>query len=156
MSIHRSIRTICLLILMSMLLGTTGCITASVVAAGTAIGAASSAVVTGADVYRLGKLDTALMASEDDCINAVREAAANLRLEIHNEKTNKNEHTWKLELTDEQKETTEITVERRTGVLCRVRVDVGWFGNEPTAQLVMAKIREHLPATAAPTGKGGK
>src|SRR5580692_3290043 len=98
MSIHRSIRTICLLILMSMLLGTTGCITASVVAAGTAIGAASSAVVTGADVYRLGKLDTALMTSEDDCINAVREAAANLRLQIHDEKTNKNEHTWKLEL----------------------------------------------------------
>jgi hypothetical protein len=156
MPTRRTIRPLYLLILTSLLLGTSGCITASVIAAGTAIGAAASAVATSADVYRLGKLDTALMASEDECVHAVHEAATNMRLTIKQEKTNKNQRLWKFELTDEQKDTTEITIDRRTAELCRMRVDVGWFGNEPTARLIMAKIREHLPATASPTGKGGK
>jgi Protein of unknown function (DUF3568) len=139
-----------------LLISLSGCAVAGLAAAGTAIGAASAAVATSADVYRLGKLDTALMADEDQCKTAVREAAANLRLEISQERTNKNEHTWKLELADERKDTTEITIQRRTATLSLLRIDVGWFGSEPTAQLIMAKIREHLPATASPTGNSGK
>src|SRR5262245_11550122 len=54
--------------------GMCGCTTAAVATAGTMVGLAASAVSTGADVYRMGKLDSADQARYDDWLDAVRAA----------------------------------------------------------------------------------
>jgi hypothetical protein len=41
-----------------------------------------------------------------------------------------------------------VKIEQRTQRLCRIRVDVGWFGSDPTAKLFMDRIRTHLPPGA--------
>ena len=149
-----SFRSACLLMLVSLLLlAEAGCVAAPVVAAGAALEAASSAVSTGTDVYRLGKLDTAVLASYDDSRAAVRQAAANFRLKIvRDEQEGKHTNIWNFRLADDYKETVDVRIEQRSGMLCLLRVDVGWFGSQPTAQLIIDKIRSHLPSTALPIG----
>jgi hypothetical protein len=96
------------------------------------------------------------MANYDDCREAVREAAANFRLKIvRDEQEGKYSNIWNFRLADDQKETVDVRIERRSGMLCQIRVDVGWFGSQPTAQLIVDKIRSHLPATAPPTASSG-
>jgi hypothetical protein len=144
-----AVRCYCLLMLMLLPLVAGGCVAAPVVAAGAALEAASSAVSTGTDVYRLGKLDTAVMASYDDSREAVRQAAANFRLKIvRDEQEGKHSNIWNFRLADDLKETVDVRIEQRSGMLCLIRVDVGWFGSQPTAQLILDKIRGHLPSTA--------
>jgi hypothetical protein len=146
-----SFRCFSLLLLTLLPLTGAGCVTASLVTAGTVVGAATAAVSTGADVYRLGKLDTAVMANYDDTREAVREAAANFRLKIvRDQQERKHYHIWNFELADDLKETVDVRIERRSDELCLIRVDVGWFGSQPTAQLIIDKIRSHLPSTALP------
>jgi hypothetical protein len=91
------------------------------------------------------------MANYDDTREAVREAAANFRLKIvRDQQERKHYHIWNFELADDLKETVDVRIERRSDELCLIRVDVGWFGSQPTAQLIIDKIRSHLPSTALP------
>jgi hypothetical protein len=59
-----------------------GCAALPLAAVGAALDATSSAVSTGSDIFRLGKLDTAEMASADDADDAARGAAADLGLRL--------------------------------------------------------------------------
>jgi hypothetical protein len=117
-----------------------GCATAAVVSAGTMVGLAASAVSTGADVYRMGKLDAADEARFDEWVAAVRAAAAELDLKLAKE-TNDGKGVWRCTLTDERNSKVRVSVERRTRALCRTRIDVGWFGSESTARLILARVR---------------
>jgi hypothetical protein len=133
--------------------GAGGCTTAAVVSAGTMAGLAASAVSTGADVYRLGKLDSADEAHFDEWIGAVRAAAADLQLKIEKESRNNEKGEWRCTLVDDRRSKTRVIVQRRTGTLCRTRIDVGWFGSEPTARLILAHVRLHGdPATRPRAG----
>ena len=123
-----------------------GCTTAAVVSAGTMAGLAASAVSTGAEVYSLGKLDSADEARFDEWIGAVRAAAGDLHLKIDKE-SNKREGEWRCTLVDERKSKMKVIVQRRTETLCRTRIDVGWFGSEPTARLLLARVRLHEDPT---------
>jgi hypothetical protein len=40
-----------------------------------------------------------------------------------------------------------VDVQARTARLVRLRVDVGWFGSQQTARLLLARLRAHLPRT---------
>src|SRR5580704_971684 len=119
-----AVRCYCLLMLMLLPLVAGGCVAAPVVAAGAAVEAASSAVSTGTDVYRLGKLDTAVMANYDDSREAVRQAAVNFRLKIvRDEQERKHYYIWNFQLADDLKETVDVRIERRSDSLCLIRVD---------------------------------
>jgi hypothetical protein len=125
-----------------------GCVTASLATLGTVLGFAGTAASTGAEVYNLGKLDFSVMATNDDCRRAVVAAAADLQLHVtRDEKASKD--TWEFDLEDDVKGRIGVRIQRRAARLCQCRVDVGWFGSEPTAKLVMERIRRHLPS---PTG----
>src|SRR5678815_1059114 len=65
---------------MSLALGAGGCAAVPVAAVGTLAGAGASAVSTGNDIVRLGKVDTAEMASFDEVVSATRLAATDLAL----------------------------------------------------------------------------
>jgi hypothetical protein len=131
-----------------------GCTTAAVVSAGTVAGIAASAVSTGAEVYRLGKLDSADEARFDEWIAAVQAAAADLHLDIERESDN-GKGLYRCTLRDERRSKINVIVERRTETLCRTRIDVGWFGSEPTARLILARIRLYEDLTSPDTGDEG-
>ncbi len=121
-----------------------GCAAASLATAGAVAGLAASVVTTGADVYHLGKLDSVDMGRQDELITAVRRASEELSLTIYAE-TWENEHSWYSRLKDDQGSTIGLTVDARTSNMCRVRINVGVFGSEPTARLFLIRLRENLP-----------
>jgi len=127
-----------------------GCATAAVATAGTVAGIAASAVSTGADIYRMGKLDSADQARFDDWIAAARAAAVDLDLKVERWSDN-GKGEWGCTLADERKSTISVSVERRTETLCRTRIDVGLFGSEPTARLILTRMRVHGDPTHAKT-----
>jgi Protein of unknown function (DUF3568) len=127
-----------------------GCITASLATIGTALGALGSAASTGVDVYKLGKLDTALMCNAGECHTAVEKSAVDLHLRVRRETLDyRTSPVYEMTLTDDLNSPVGIRIEQRTPTLCLCRVDVGIFGSEPTARLVMERIRAHLHQTAA-------
>lgn len=129
-----------------------GCATATVASAGAIVGLAASAVSTGADVYQMGKLSSADEAYFDEWIAAVRAAAEDLRLTVVTESLDNDKGEWRCTLADDRKGRIKVFVQRRTETLCRTRVDVGWFGSEPTARLFIARVRQHEDPTITETG----
>jgi hypothetical protein len=119
-----------------------GCATATVASAGAMAGLAASAVSTSADVYQMGKLSSADRARFNDWIADVRAAAADdLHLKVVKESLDNEKGEWRCTLADDQKAKIKVFVQRRTETLCRTRIDVGLFGSEPTARLILARIR---------------
>jgi hypothetical protein len=110
---------------------------------------AGASVSAGPEVFSAGKLDGAFMVEDVKCRAAVRLAAKDLQLHIvHEHKGSGGRQRWYFLLQDDRKSNIVITVERRTPMLCWCRVDVGLFGSEPTAQLVMVRIKSRLPRSA--------
>ncbi len=128
-----------------------GCALIPVATLGAVFDIAGAAVSTGPAVYAAGKLDTAFMADSSQVEDAVRRAAADLHLKIvHDCSQSKRGDVWLFQLEDDWKSRIEVNLERRTPTLCRCRVNVGLFGSEPTARLVMGRIELHLPPTPVP------
>src|SRR3954470_8936210 len=128
-----------------------GCATAAVATAGTLAGIAASAVSTGADVYRMGKLDSADEARFDQWIAAIRAAGADLNLKVQ-KWSDDGKGVWRCTFADDRKATISVAVERRTETLCRTRIDVGIFGSEPTARLILIRMRVHASPAGMKTG----
>lgn len=128
-----------------------GCITASLATVGTVLGAVGSAASTGADVYKLGKLESALFCNARDCHVAVLATAVDLGLLVKSDSLSTKEGiVYEMALLDDLKSQVGIRIEQRSSKITLCRVDVGFFGSEPTAKLVIERIRVHLhqlPAT---------
>lgn len=130
--------------------GVGGCAEATIATASTLVGVAAAGISTGADVYRMGKLNSADLARLDQSIDAVHAAAGDMHFVIEKEEyyaTGK----WRCTLSDERKTRIRIYLERRTQTLCWTKIDVGIFGSEPTARLILARMRQHVP-TSQPFG----
>lgn len=143
---HRIAKTA---LILAFLGGSGGCAALPLATIGSALDVASSAATSGSEVYSLGKLDDVFSADYDSCRRATILAAADLWLHmpINREKSAKKK-IWVFRFTDDFGSKVNVTIEQRTQRLCRVRVDVGWFGSEPTAKLFMYRIRAHLPTGA--------
>jgi len=129
-----------------------GCALIPLATVGAVVDIAGTAASAGPAVFKAGKLDTAFMADYAAAKSAVRVAAADLHLRILCDRSrNQRGDIWEFELEDDQKTNIEIIIERRTAMLCLCRVDVGYFGSEPTARLVMSRIEQHLPKLPAPS-----
>jgi hypothetical protein len=146
-----AVRFACVAALAMTCAGGGGCTTAAVATAGTVAGIAASAVSTGADVYRMGKLDSADEARFDQWIAAAHAAAADLHLTIRKQ-ADSGKGEWRCTLADDRKSTIGIYVERRTETLLRTRIDVGVFGSEPTARLILTRMRVHAERANAKAG----
>ena len=133
-----------------------GCATATVAAAGTAVGLAASAISTGADVYRLGKLDAADEVRYDHWLAACRASVGKGGLSYHVEKeADDGDGHWTCVMRDDREKRVILSVERRTATVCQTRVDIGLLGSEPSARLILATIRRnyantHPPPTTVP------
>jgi hypothetical protein len=128
-----------------------GCAEATIASAGALMGIAASAVSTGADVYRLGKLDAADMVGFEEQIAAIRVAADDLGFKIEREERPE-AGRWRCTVVDDRNSRIRVRVESRTEKLTRTRIDVGVLGSEPTARLLVSRIRIHIePATRPAT-----
>ena len=130
-------------------LGAGGCAAIPVAAVGTLAGAGASAVSTGNDVYRLGKVDTAEMASFDQVVSAARLAASDLTLRS-NPDEQRDHGVLRLHFADDKGAGVKVDVEARSARLVHTRIDVGWFGSQEVARLLLSRLRAHLPR-ARPT-----
>jgi hypothetical protein len=131
------------LLLLSLPLLVTGCAALPLAAVGTVAGITATAVSTGADVYSMGKLDSAELATLDDVHGAVHQSAEEMGFELRREQAKPN--VFGFEFIDQRNSITKVTLEARTPRLMRIRINVGVFGNEPTARLMLKRIRTHLP-----------
>jgi hypothetical protein len=129
-----------------LLLGGSGCAGVSLLTAGTLIGSAGEAATTGTEVYNLGKLDFSAMATFDECRSAAADAITDLELHIKaTEFVGKRNDEILFKVEDDHKTKIDVRIDRRAGKLCECRVDVGIFGSEPTAKLIVERFRRHLP-----------
>ena len=127
-----------------------GCAALPLATLGTIFGIADTAATAGPSVYQMGKLDTAFMVDFPTLQAAVRSAAGDLGLHIARDRAADNTRdVWDFQLQDDLKAKIEITLRRRAARLSRCRVNVGIFGSEPTARLLMNRIAAHLPKQAS-------
>jgi len=128
-----------------------GCALIPLATVGAVVDIAGTAASAGPAVFRAGKLDVAFMGDSAVVKEAVRHAAADLCLHIVCDASqSKHGEIWRFQLEDDQQTKIEVTLDRRTPMLCLCRVNVGLFGSEPTARLVMSRIEHHLPPPTAP------
>jgi hypothetical protein len=132
------------LLLLVLSVHVSGCAALPVATLGPMLGVASSAVSTGSEIYQLGKLDTAEMASFEDAVLATRAAASDLGLKVKAKEQRKGD-SLHFAFVDDKGAKVKVRLQRRTATLVRARVDVGWFGSETTARLYLSRIRAHLP-----------
>jgi hypothetical protein len=106
-------------------------------------GLAATTVDTGADLYKLGKLDAADLARFDDVVAATRSAAREMGF-ANKGLTAGPAGFYRLVYADDQGSQMTVSMRRRTAMLTHTRIDVGIFGSEPTARLFLARLRGHL------------
>ncbi len=119
-----------------------GCTAVSLATIGTAAGIAATAVSTGADVYNLGKLDTAELVPLEGLHQAVHKVADEMGLKHVEEQSR--DGSIHFSFGDDREGMVRVTLESRTPTLSRIRINVGVFGNEPTARLFLQRIRANL------------
>ena len=102
----------------------------------------------------MGKLDTAEMATFDQAVLATQQAANDLGLHFkpYPASPGKNASLMALPFVDEKGSAVKVLIERRAERLVLIRIDVGLFGSEVVAHLILTRLRAHLPQ---PPG-GGK
>lgn len=126
-----------------------GCIAAPIAAlglVGQATDIGSAAFSAGTEVFTSGKLETVEFSAFDQADRAIRSTLNDLRLD--SERTQDKKGHVHYASTDEYGSTTKIDVWKRSSALVDMRVDVGWFGSEAFARLLLKSIRHRLPAAA--------
>jgi hypothetical protein len=131
-----------------------GCAGVPIATVGTVAGLAASTVDTGADLYKLGKLDAADLATFDEVIAATKSAATEMRFALKGV-TATPVGFCRLVYADDQGGQLTVTIQRRTATLTRTRIDVGLFGSEPTARLFLARLRGYLAGAIEPAAPRG-
>jgi hypothetical protein len=115
------------------------------------IGAASQAAGTGSAVFSAGKIKAVGLVDVESARRAVYAAAADTSLTI-DEESSPREDKYRIVLKDERNEKIYVYVERRTETMTRVQINVGYFGNEPTARLLLKRIGIALDAQFSDEG----
>lgn len=105
--------------------------------------AAGTAIDKTGDLIGRGKVESCQVASIDEATATVRKAADELDLKYEREK--KHPDQLKLCYIDLRKQEIVVTVVRRTPHMTEIHVDVGLFGPESMAQLMMRQILSDLP-----------
>jgi hypothetical protein len=114
-----------------------------------AAGAASSAADAGSAVYSAGKLRSVGMLDVESTRTAVLIAADELGLEIE-EESEPGPGRYRIVLIDELNTRIYVHLQERTPTMTRLTINMGMFGSEPTARLILKRIavavNEHFEA----------
>jgi hypothetical protein len=125
-----------------------GCAGITLATLGSVAGATATAAQAGEEVYQLGKLDTAEMASLETATRAVRLAGDDLSLKLDTTPPphrNRDPSIADFRYLDEKNTAINVHVEALTRSMVQIRIDVGIFGSEVMAHLFLTRLRAHLP-----------
>ena len=104
------------------------------------LGAAASAASAGSAVYSRGKLHASWMAPFDLVVAAGESSFSELGMLITDSSGNAREGQWTIKAITGTDDEVEIRVQRETRDMTEFVIDVGWFGQEPTARLVLKRM----------------
>ena len=124
-----------------------GCVAAPIAALGvvgnvTDIG--SAAFSTGTEVFTGGRLESVEFCTQHQGEVAVRWMLNDLRLRTETVETD--DDRTQFVISDDTGSKVEIELVRRTAAVCQMRINVGWFGSEAYARLLLKSVRGRLPA----------
>lgn len=129
------------------LLGLGGCIAALPVAAlgvaGDVADIGGTAFTAGTEVFNSGKLESVEFATYDQAQAAIRSMLNDLRLKQTKSSFTKTKARY--DFTDDVGEKVRIDVLQRSAAIVGVRIDVGYFGSEAYARLLLKSVRGRLP-----------
>ena len=118
------------------------------------IGAAASAASQGSAVYKSGKLNVAWMGNFNQVVTAGEIAANDLGLLIVSTTGNAEGGHWETKLRTRDGDKIEIRTTRKTPQLIQFQIDVGWFGQESVARLVLKRMAVAIRLDANADGSG--
>jgi hypothetical protein len=131
-------------------LGLGGCIAALPVAAlgvaGDVADIGSTAFTAGTEVFNSGKLESVEFATFDQARAAVRSTLNDLRLNLDQSTATKTKARY--DFSDDIHDEVRIDLVQRSPAICGVRIDVGYFGSEAYARLLLKSVRGRLPLFA--------
>lgn len=104
------------------------------------LGAAASAASTGSAVYRRGKLDASWMASFERVVSSAELATSELGLELLSSVGDSVAGTWTIAARNAAGEKFVVRVQRKAPRLVEFQIDIGWFGRESTARLLLKRM----------------
>lgn len=116
------------------------------------LGAASSAVSSGSAVYKRGKLNASWMASFDQVVAAGEGAFNDLGMRVTKSKGDEAKGNWMIVAVNDDKNKVTLKVDRKTAALTEFQLNVGWFGKEPTARLILKRMAVALQVGATEVG----
>ncbi|MEM1211819.1 MAG: DUF3568 family protein [Planctomycetota bacterium] len=107
------------------------------------IGAAATGAQTAIGIFKRGKLEAVDASPIEELTRATQQTIAGLELEVEEEIVEPDRYY--VEARDLQDDWVIVELTRETDELTAIRLNVGWFGSEPTASLVLAQIlaRQH-------------
>ncbi|MEE9404133.1 MAG: DUF3568 family protein [Algisphaera sp.] len=119
------------------------------------LGAAASAASTGSSVYKRGKLNASWMADVEQVVTAAERAAAELGLELLSSVGDSQEGVWTVTARDMSDTKFMVRVERKAERLTEFQIDIGWFGQEPTARLLLKRMAVAIELDDGRSGQDG-
>jgi hypothetical protein len=125
-----------------------GCGIFTLATIGSVAGAAATAAQAGAEVYTLGKLHSAEMATLEQAATAVRQAGNDLSLHLKPIPAAQRDRDPSIEeftFDDDKKTEIGVRLDARTRTLVEIHIDVGVFGSETVAHEFLMRFRAHLP-----------
>lgn len=114
------------------------------------LAAAGSAVQSGSSVWRSGMLSSALLAPFDRTVGAVEAAAAELGLSVRARSSREGHDA--IYLVDDHHNRMRIMVKHRTDAYTVVVIDMGVFGSQAVARLILRRIEHHLADAGGASG----
>ena len=104
------------------------------------LGAAASAASSGSAVFKRGKLNASWMSKFDAVVAAGEVAGTDLGLLMQSTSGNISKGDWETVFRAYNGDRIVIRSQRRTPQLTEFQIDVGWFGSEPTARLLLKRM----------------
>ncbi|HEX8323231.1 MAG TPA: DUF3568 family protein [Tepidisphaeraceae bacterium] len=103
----------------------------------------STAFSAGTEVFTSGKLEAVEFCRFDQAQAAIRSTLSDLRLPLKSSKFTKETATYDFE--DDSGSDVTFELMRRSPAICQIQVDVGMFGSEAYARLLLKSVRARLP-----------
>jgi len=104
------------------------------------LGAAASAASTGSAVYKQGKLNASWMASFGLVVAAGEAAFKDMGMTIEKSKGDTEKGVWTIVAVNDDGDKITLTVDRKSARLTEFQIDMGWFGREATARLLLKRM----------------
>lgn len=104
------------------------------------LGAAASAASQGSAVYKRGKLNASWLAPFRLVVTAGEVAFDDLGMQIIESEGDYDKGTWTILAINEDKNRATIKIDRKTDKLTEFQIDIGMFGKEPTARLLLKRM----------------